>query len=106
MVTKKLIVEMGTCSRCGELWSRCRCGAHTPPAVSVTDGGDEPEPAPLVEWVQWRSSRGELSLYHVRVTSSGWLLCGRKAPTDPPPAADSFPPVEQKCAVCLGKLAS
>lgn len=98
-------IGVGKCPSCGELWPACACGKATPPEVL---DHMEPEPAesfvPLVEWVQWKGKRGELSLYHVRVTSGGWLLCGRKAGASA--AADSFPPVEQKCAICLGKLAS
>lgn len=98
-------IVVGICPRCFKPWTACECGKPTPPGAL---DGMEPEPAtpaPFVEWVRWTKKDGEPSLFHVRVTSGGWLLCGRKAPLSA--AADSLPPAAaQKCAVCLGKLAS
>lgn len=104
MSSREIVV--GTCPSCDELWPDCTCGTHTPPAGGVPDNMEPEPPASFVEWVQWKGKHGEPSRYHVRVTSGGWLLCGRKAPSDPPPAANSFPPPDERCSVCVGKLAS
>lgn len=110
-----IMVTIGRCVGCGELWPACRCGRPTPPGALDTFEPEPPEPEPtldeierkpmptLREWVQWRGAGGELSRYHVRLSTSGALLCGRRAPLGA--AADSFPPAEKKCAICLGKVA-
>lgn len=110
-------IAVGRCPRCGELWPACSCGRPTPPEAldhlePEPPAEPEPEPvpekstaaAPLVEWVNWRGKRGELSRYHVRLRSGGFLLCGRTIPPDSSPAADSFAPEEKRCRVCVSKV--
>lgn len=109
----KVEIEIGTCSGCGQPWPQCGCGTWHPPPMLEADGeigAEEPRDLPLdddgksgrlVEWVQWRSGAG-LSRYHVRVSTGGFLLCGRRVPVFA--AADSFPPPRERCAVCLTKL--
>lgn len=118
MSAETITVTIGRCSRCGELWPLCTCGRPTTHATldhlePEPPAGEEHEPTldeiegvpmpTLREWVQWRGAGGALSLYHVRLSTSGALLCGRRAPLGA--AADSFPPAEKKCAICLGKVA-
>lgn len=115
MVTS-ITVTIGTCPYCGEPWPKCTCGKATKPEVLDTF---EPEPPPeseldaiertpapiLREWVQWRGADGRLSLFHVRLSSAGALLCGRRAPLGA--AADSMPPPGAKlCTACRQKKAA
>lgn len=99
------------CAYCGEPTPLCEHGKPSPPGAidhlepEPAAPPEPPEPPELVEWVQWRTGSG-LSLFHVRKSSGGFLACGRKVPPFAAPAADSFPPVELKCAVCLGKVSS
>lgn len=134
MVSSVVEIIVGSCPRCGHAWPECTCGRPTPPKgvpdhmepeppaepspvdivfaptaapaehVGIVPKPPQPAPGSFVEWVQWKGKRGDLSLYHVRVTSGGWLLCGRHVPPGIVPAADSFAPHEQRCAVCLSKL--
>ena len=87
---------VGRCSSCGELWPSCKCGVRKPP--------------PLIEWVAWKTRKPGIfgdhrSLYHVRLSSGGRLLCGTRPPEGNVPAADSLVAVERRCSNCLGKLA-
>ncbi len=55
----------------------------------------------LREWVQWKTASGKPSRYHVRLSTSGALLCGRRAPLAA--AANSFPDPADQCLDCRHK---
>jgi len=86
---------VGTCSYCGKPWPAYECGKPRKPPVLDSL---EPEPATLYEWVQWRTGTSTLSRFHVRLSTSGTLLCGRVVPALA--AADSFAPPELRCRQC------
>ena len=73
-----------------------------PPAEPTLDEIEGVPVPTLREWVQWKGAHGERSRYHVRLSTSGALLCGRRAPLGA--AADSFPPDREKCAICRTKV--